>query len=312
MTIALVRHLVRQNEYKPGDIAVLTPYLGQLHKLRQRLTTAFAITMGDRDQDNLAQAGYMDRETKPKHIGPASLSDTLRVATVDNFQGEEAKIVVISLVRSNSQRQCGFLRTSNRINVLLSRAQHGMYIIGNSETSSHVPMWAQVIDILKQGQNIGTALELQCPRHPNTSITVSKPDDFLKLSPEGGCNQRCINRLKCRHACVKRCHAELLHNAVVCPEPCPRPFDGCTHPCPRQCGRPCPEKCLANVFQENRILECGHPMKNLPCWQHQDISKVRCSVRVEKTVPTCNHTVLVPCYVDVQSTDYHCVIQGHA
>ncbi|KAJ5797072.1 uncharacterized protein N7518_005612 [Penicillium psychrosexuale] len=40
--------------------------------------------------------------------------------------------------------QVGFLRTENCINVLLSRAQHGMYLIGNSETYLNVPMWAEV------------------------------------------------------------------------------------------------------------------------------------------------------------------------
>ncbi|KAJ5382686.1 hypothetical protein N7517_000597 [Penicillium concentricum] len=191
MTVSLVNHLIQQGAYKHGDIAVLTPYLGQLHRLRKRLDELFAIVLGDRDQEDLKQAGYADYEAKDKSTIKAALSQTLRVATVDNFQGEEAKIVVISLVRSNTKNQCGFLRTPNRINVLLSRAQHGMYIIGNSETSIHVPMWAQVVKILKQDQNIGKSLELQCPRHPDTPIVVSMPEDFPKFSPEGGCNQRC-------------------------------------------------------------------------------------------------------------------------
>ncbi|KXG48936.1 uncharacterized protein PGRI_028060 [Penicillium griseofulvum] len=190
MTVALVNHLIQQGEYKHGDIAVLTPYLGQLHRLRKRLDELFAIVVGGRDREDLKQAAYGDYQDKDSPMVKAALSRTLRVATVDNFQGEEAKVVVISLVRSNTQNKCGFLRTPNRINVLLSRAQHGMYIIGNSETSIHVPMWAQVVEILKQGQNIGTSLELQCPRHPDTPIAVSTPEDFPKFSPEGGCNLR--------------------------------------------------------------------------------------------------------------------------
>ncbi|KGO51306.1 Zinc finger, CCCH-type [Penicillium expansum] len=186
MTVSLVNHLIQQGAYKHGDIAVLTPYLGQLYRLRKRLDELYAIVVGDRDCEDLKQAGYADYEAKDKSKIKAALSQTLRVATVDNFQGEEAKVVVISLVRSNAKNQCGFLRTSNRINVLLSRAQHGMYIIGNSETSIHVPMWAQVVKILKQDKNIGKTLELQCPRHPDTPIAVSTPEDFPKFSPEGG------------------------------------------------------------------------------------------------------------------------------
>ncbi|KAJ5577221.1 hypothetical protein N7535_004147 [Penicillium sp. DV-2018c] len=193
MTVALVKHLIQQGRYRHGDIAVLTPYLGQLHRLRQRLTELCAIMISDHDQYDLEQAGLGNGDIggvrKPKT--KASPSQTLRVATVDNFQGEEAKVVVISLVRSNPHNTCGFLRTSNRINVLLSRAQHGMYIIGNSMTSMHIPMWARVIRILKQDGNFGKALELQCPRHPQTPIRASKAEDFRRVSPEGGCNMRC-------------------------------------------------------------------------------------------------------------------------
>ena len=309
MTVLLVNHLIRQGECKHGDIAVLTPYLGQLHRLRKRLDELFAIVVGDRDQEDLKQAGYGDYEVKPKPMIKAALSQTLRVATVDNFQGEEAKVVVISLVRSNPKNKCGFLRTSNRINVLLSRAQHGMYIIGNSETSIHVPMWAQVVKILKQDQNIGEALELQCPRHPDTPIAVSTPEDFPKFSPEGGCNLRCVKRLSCGHACAQKCHSDLLHNAVFCLERCPRPFSGCNHSCPKRCGDPCPERCMVNVYQMHRKLPCGHPVPNLPCWQDQDISTVGCLVRVDKTVPGCNHVVSLPCHVDVETKDYRCVAQ---
>ncbi|KAI2733273.1 hypothetical protein CBS147332_288 [Penicillium roqueforti] len=273
MTVALVNHLVQQGEYKHGDIAVLTPYLGQLHRLRKRFDELFAIMVGNRDRVELKQAGFAGYETKDKPTIKAALSETLRMATVDNFQGEEAKVVVISLVRSNAKNQCGFLRTSNRINVLLSRAQHGMYIIGNSQTSIHVPMWAQVVKILRQEHNIGKALELQCPRHPDTPIVVSTPEDFPKFSPEGGCNLRCVNRLRCGHACIQKCHSDVLHNAVFCLEPCPRSLGGCNHPCPKRCGDRCPEKCMVNVYQKDRTLLCGHPMPDLPCWQDQDISK---------------------------------------
>ncbi|OGE53266.1 hypothetical protein PENARI_c008G07865 [Penicillium arizonense] len=215
MTVALLNHLVQQGKYENGDIAVLTPYLGQLHRLRQSLRESFALVVGDRDDDDLKKAGYTNDEMTDKTVVKATLLQTLRVATVDNFQGEEAKVVVISLVRSNPHGRCGFLRSPNRINVLLSRAQHGMYIIGNSQTALHVPMWAKVIEILRQGKNIGTALDLECPRHPSSLIKVSTPDDFPKSSPEGGCHLRCVQRLACGHACIQKCHSELLHNAVL-------------------------------------------------------------------------------------------------
>ncbi|KAH1431760.1 hypothetical protein KXW75_002505 [Aspergillus fumigatus] len=309
MTMAVVNHLVRQGRYHSGDIAVITPYLGQLHRLRQLFSQHFAVTLGERDADQLDSAGFGAGETDVTPAARATLLKTLRVATIDNFQGEEAKVVVISLVRSNSQNRCGFLRTSNRINVLLSRAQHGMYIIGNSETCAHVPMWAQVIDILRHSGNIGSQLELQCPRHPDTPLLVSTPHQFLQLSPEGGCNLRCINRLPCGHACEQKCHSELLHNAAYCPQPCPRPRKGCTHPCVKRCGDPCPVRCMVDVYKEDRKLECGHSMPNLPCWQDQDLSTVRCKVAVTKTVERCKHEIAVKCHQDVNLATFKCTAQ---
>ncbi|KAL8718888.1 MAG: hypothetical protein Q9225_004034 [Loekoesia sp. 1 TL-2023] len=201
MVAALVSHLVRQGVYRNEDIAVLTPYLGQLQKLKHCLRSSFAIVVGDRDLQDLEAKGLEnDNSEGPTTITggvrKTTLLNAIRIATVDNFQGEEAKVIIISLVRSNDERRCGFLKTSNRINVLLSRARHGMYVIGDSHTARHVPMWDQVITILENEGNLGQALALCCPRHKETPIEVSEPDDFSTLSPEGGCNRKCTSRLR--------------------------------------------------------------------------------------------------------------------
>lgn len=174
MTTSLVSHLSQQGKYGPGDIAVLTPYLGQLQLLRRRMESMFEICVNDRDSDELEGIQGESEDTNNSNVGvlrKTTLLKTIRVATVDNFQGEEAKIIVISMVRSNPQRDCGFLKTSNRINVLLSRAQHGMYIIGNKGCYEKVPMWAGVIGVLASDHNIGPELELQCPRHMHTGLS---------------------------------------------------------------------------------------------------------------------------------------------
>ena len=46
----------------------------------------------------------------------------LRVATVDNYQGEESDIVIACLTRSNDKGDIGFMFAPQRVNVLLSRA----------------------------------------------------------------------------------------------------------------------------------------------------------------------------------------------
>ena len=47
----------------------------------------------------------------------------VRVSSVDNFQGEENEIILLSLVRSNTDNEIGFLKMNNRICVALSRAK---------------------------------------------------------------------------------------------------------------------------------------------------------------------------------------------
>ncbi|KAF5628884.1 NFX1-type zinc finger-containing protein [Fusarium sp. NRRL 52700] len=191
MATALVRHVVRQGVYKPEDIALLTPYTGQLQQLRAALGKDFEICLSDRDMDQLAHEGFEDESGQgssgtQKMIEKKQLLQTIRLATVDNFQGEEAKVIIVSLVRSNAQRKVGFLRTENRINVLLSRAQHGMYLIGNSETYLNRPMWADVYNQLSQAGSVGKEIELCCPRHKDLQITCAEPEDFAIKSPEGG------------------------------------------------------------------------------------------------------------------------------
>ncbi|KAL8941651.1 MAG: hypothetical protein Q9216_002114 [Gyalolechia sp. 2 TL-2023] len=294
MVAALVSHLVRQGVYQNEDIAVLTPYLGQLQKLKQRLRSSFAIVVGDRDLQEFAAKGIDDDDAEgPTRVAggvrKTTLKDALKIATVDNFQGEEAKVVIISLVRSNDERRCGFLKTSNRINVLLSRAQHGMYVIGNSETARHVPMWDRVITILENDENLGQTLALCCPRHKETQIEVSEPDDFSIFSPEGGCDRKCISRLACGHACINKCHSEALHNAVRCLERCQRLKKGCDHACAKVCGDPCDPKCQVAMF--NIALPCGHVRRKLACHLAQTPENVQCQEWVETVVPGCKHTV---------------------
>jgi hypothetical protein len=315
MTVSLLSHLVRQGIYSRDDIAVITPYLGQLHKLRRRMESMFEICLNDRDLAELED--FEDRDqmvTTVTRNQPAksTLLKSVRIATVDNFQGEEAKVVIISLVRSNQQKKCGFLSTSNRINVLLSRAKHGMYIIGNSDTYHNVPMWEEVISMLSANGRIGKSFELKCSRHPDTPIRVSQPDHFLIFSPESGCNLSCDKRLHCGHTCTGRCHSDLLHNAVKCLEPCPRPQKGCSHPCIRACGDACPDKCHFQLDNIDLALPCGHRLSSAQCWETQKQASVRCRVLVRRTVPGCNHEVELQCCEDVTSAKYRCTTRcGH-
>ncbi|THZ04555.1 hypothetical protein D6C93_02402 [Aureobasidium pullulans] len=236
MTTALVSHLIKQGTYKPEAIAVLTPYLGQLRKLRLRMQSSFEVLLDDRDVKSLQDEGLDDggaqsRAPLAPGVQKGSIASAVRIATVDNFQGEEAEVVVISLVRSNKEQKCGFLRTSNRINVLLSRAKNGMFIIGNSATTQHIPMWTEVLQLLQMNGNFGDALELACPRHIADDMRVTEPDDFIRLAPDGGS----LSSLR---------RADLL--IIVPSQRCPS-IDGAPCPGEKFCQECCSEEVKSRV-----------------------------------------------------------------
>lgn len=319
MTAALVSHLVRQGLYKPSQIAVLTPYLGQLRVLRKDLKAFHEITLSEGDAIELGEAAVGDNDSDVSDDQEATtgvnfnskiirgtLMDAVRLSTIDNFQGEEAEVVIISLVRCNDQLKPGFLRTENRCNVLLSRAKHGMYIIGDSETAATVPMWAKVLDVLGP-ENLGQAIELCCPRHPEKFMEATEPEDIFRLAPAGGCEELCERQLpKCGHACPQHCHSDLAHEDVFCQKDCFRPLPGCDHPCPNRCGDSCPKRCEVRVLGWSRQLECGHTLIDPPCWQTQELEKFQCTKLVLRTIPGCEHKVEVPCHVDYCSVKFAC------
>ncbi|KAI9844006.1 MAG: hypothetical protein M1837_005941 [Sclerophora amabilis] len=146
MVAGLVEYLIRGNEYDQGDIAILTPYNGQLAKLTRRLSSTCSIYLSDKDRESLLDDGLLsETEAQAGTKANVSIINMLRVATIDNFQGEEAKIVIMSTVRSNKVNRVGFLKTPNRINVGCSRARDGFYIVGNANLMSKVPTWLQIM-----------------------------------------------------------------------------------------------------------------------------------------------------------------------
>ncbi|KAJ5132917.1 hypothetical protein N7448_007075 [Penicillium atrosanguineum] len=102
---------------KPEDIAVITPYNGQLALLSQML--------------------------REKYPG-------LELGSVDGFQGREKEAVVVSLVRSNAEHEVGFLGEKRRLNVAMTRPKRHLCICGDSETisrgSSFLKHWMDYLE----------------------------------------------------------------------------------------------------------------------------------------------------------------------
>jgi helicase MOV-10 len=72
----------------------------------------------------------------------------VKVATVEEFQGQERRIIIVSTVRSSAsyvqhdiQQSLGFLQNPKRFNVAVSRAKALLVIIGNPVILSQDPYW---------------------------------------------------------------------------------------------------------------------------------------------------------------------------
>ncbi len=121
-----------------ADIALLTPYKQQV----------LALTTG------------------LKKYGLAECLSGVHLGTVDSFQGEERKVILVSLVRSNSRGRLGFISDDNRKGVLLSRAQVALYLVGNRETLCSADNWAGTLRCLDGSGRARDAVPVWCRVHP--------------------------------------------------------------------------------------------------------------------------------------------------
>ncbi len=119
-----VLELIGANEGSRPSLAVLSPYWQQVRRM-ERLISQHR----DGKLAGLAQ------------FNPAIDGQTFS-GTVDSFQGGEADVVLVSLVRNNHHtspaRALGFLRDNRRMNVLLSRAKWRLIVVGSLPFYSHV------------------------------------------------------------------------------------------------------------------------------------------------------------------------------
>ena len=108
---------------------------------------------------------------------------SVRITTVDKYQGEENEIILISLVRSNKNDKIGFLKIANRICVALSRAKKGLYIFGNAELLRGASiLWRDILYKLKNNNNLVNNLPLACHNHPENVEYVKCAKDFDNVS----------------------------------------------------------------------------------------------------------------------------------
>ncbi|XP_039066578.1 DNA-binding protein SMUBP-2-like isoform X2 [Hibiscus syriacus] len=88
-----------------SDIGIITPYAAQVVLLKM----------------------LRSNEDKLKNM---------EISTVDGFQGREKEAIIISMVRSNSKKEVGFLSDRRRMNVAVTRARRQCCVVCDTETVS--------------------------------------------------------------------------------------------------------------------------------------------------------------------------------
>ncbi|KAJ3586367.1 hypothetical protein NHX12_012766 [Muraenolepis orangiensis] len=114
------------------DIGIITPYRKQVLKIRK----ALKILERELKMSNL----YMD----------------LKVGSVEEFQGQERTVILVSTVRSSAQYTdhdkqftLGFVKNEKRFNVAVTRAKALLIMVGNPRVLSVDPVWNSFIEYCK-------------------------------------------------------------------------------------------------------------------------------------------------------------------
>lgn len=118
--VNIIRTLTRDGEVREADIGVITPYRQQVVKIKRALET---FEMPD-----------------------------LRVGSVEQFQGQEREIIIISTVRSTVKHNendkifnLGFLTNYRRFNVAITRAKSLLIIVGNPHIITKDRYWDKLL-----------------------------------------------------------------------------------------------------------------------------------------------------------------------
>jgi serine/threonine protein kinase len=157
---SILRQLRLPDGEEPGKVAVLSAYAQQVGELRNRLRTVSVPGIAPVPSIQRSETG-----------GPLRW-----VHTVDSFQGNQADAVIVSLVRNNGllpEKGLGFLKEQERINVLLSRAERMLVLVGSwdflkeqvrtvaiDDENHRLWFWKKALAIIQDGFETGKALRI--------------------------------------------------------------------------------------------------------------------------------------------------------
>jgi hypothetical protein len=264
----------------PSSITIITPYKGQKNLIIKHL----------REAKMLPERALPDERIDGEDAAP------ITVSTVDNFQGDENDIILLSLVRCRPGNR--FMELQNRFIVAMSRARLALFVVGcrdavakgyhNGKGPAHwvdfIKHLESTVDPAQPGVELapraGPALPVCCPRHATSTRAVQNRADFPIHAQWGQfCREVCTFQLPCKHSCDALCHspAEQPHTQI----------------CRKVVERPC-------IAHESEPLCCGEIKRRVPTESLTDaLSHFECEVVVQFNRP-CGHTEAIPCFREKQ------------
>ncbi len=128
----LLEQYVYSKQEQKISIGIISPYKEQIELLKEKLAE-------------------QDFSNKP-------ISE-ISVKTIDGFQGEERDVIYISLVRSNSNSEIGFLSDIRRMNVALTRAKKKLVVIMDTSTVGNHPFYKAFTEYCEKNEFYKSAWE---------------------------------------------------------------------------------------------------------------------------------------------------------
>ncbi|XP_059188616.1 putative helicase mov-10-B.1 [Centropristis striata] len=168
-----------QPKISPAEIGIIAPYRKQVQKIRKALEK-------------------VGRETPFKFMD----MNTLKVGSVEEFQGQERRVIMVSTVRSSpdymeidKKFNLGFVKNEKRFNVAVTRAKALLIVVGNPRVLYTDPAWAQFIkycreqggydgeehleeydDVVERLANISISMELRVETAESTVQQLLEPE----------------------------------------------------------------------------------------------------------------------------------------
>nr|XP_043619899.1 uncharacterized protein LOC122591713 [Erigeron canadensis] len=107
---------------------------------------------------------------------------SVNVKSIDEFQGREEDVVILSTVRSNSRGSVGFMSSPQRTNAALTRARHCLWILGNERTlTNSESVWEELVQDARNRHCLFDADSDECLNMTviNTKKELEQLDDLV-------------------------------------------------------------------------------------------------------------------------------------